>query len=176
MNILLKTQMPKGLAPQQLYHSIARSQIESRTIFCLCFLRRLFQKHFPNILCLNFLPRIFTSSLHLFILVPTVSFSLNNTFPPCASPCYVFRLLPFSTFFPASISPCWERKKAKHQTTSTPTSPPVPALASEELLPALRTGAKLSFGMGPCRRHQPITGRNPELSPLLHRYALKLSP
>lgn len=45
------------------------------------FLRSIF--HLPSTLCINFLTHIHTYSSHLFILVPTPSFSLNNTFPPC---------------------------------------------------------------------------------------------
>lgn len=56
------------------------------------------------------------------------------------------------------------------------TRPPPPPLVAEELLPAPRTGVELSLGTGPRRRHRPITGRNLELSPLLHKHAGKWSP
>lgn len=118
---------------------------------------------------INSLTCVLTSSLRLFILVPTASLSLNNTFPPCASPCDAFRLLPFSALLPAFISPCWGRKKAKYgrvRPLSSPTAPcplPTPAPTPEQLLPAAGAGAQHRALATIQRGHRPSPLHTPGL-------------
>lgn len=118
---------------------------------------------------INSLTCVLTSSLRLFILVPTASLSLNNTFPPCASPCDAFRLLPFSALLPAFISPCWGRKKAKYgrvRPLSSPTAPcplPTPAPTPEQLPPAAGAGAQHRALATIQRGHRPSPLHTPGL-------------
>lgn len=109
------------------------------------FLRSIFP--LPSTLCVNFLTHIHTYSSHLFILVPTPSFSLNNTFPPCN---FLFLL--------SSQPPFHCAGKGQKPRTRWPPGPLSPKSSCSE-------GRCWALPWhGPCRGHQPITERNPELS------------